>query len=136
MFPVTVERWRHLVNLEAGRVPPDLVLSVMRRESFGRVGSIGGKDDRYGYTDSELSCGFPAAYRRRDLGLMQVAPLTLRTAQPGPLTAVALGPMDPAAQRLRRAANLARHGSNRRPPGVMLVLMLEHHPHRTLSDLR
>lgn len=78
MFPAVVERWRSLVVLEAGSLPADLVLAFMRRESNGTVGDVGGRDDKIGYTDAELSCGFPAKYRRRDLGLMQVAPVTLR----------------------------------------------------------
>jgi len=79
VFPSNVERWRGLVELERGSVPTDLVLAVMRRESFGKVGGVGGKDDRYGYTDAEIACGFPSKWRKRDLGLMQVAPLTLRS---------------------------------------------------------
>lgn len=78
MFPAVVERWRPLVVLEHGSLPADLVLAFMRRESNGKVGDIGGRDDRIGYTDAEIACGFPARFRRRDLGLMQVAPVTLR----------------------------------------------------------
>jgi hypothetical protein len=78
MFPAVVERWRPLVVLEHGTLPADLVLAFMRRESNGTVGDIGGRDDRIGYTDAEIACGFPARFRRRDLGLMQVAPVTLR----------------------------------------------------------
>jgi hypothetical protein len=50
--------------------------------------------------------------------------------------AVALGLLHPFVQRLRRAAYLACYRHDRRPSRRMLVLVIQHHPHRAGTDLR
>src|SRR6266404_3891099 len=52
------------------------------------------------------------------------------------LPAVALSLLHPLIQRLRRAAYLACDRDDRRPPRRMLMLVIQHHPHRTPTDLR
>ena len=77
-FPPLVERWRATAIAVAPDLPVDLVLAFIDRESRGVPGKVGYADVRIGYTDAERACGLPAAYARRALGLMQVAPVTWR----------------------------------------------------------
>ena len=51
-----------------------------------------------------------------------------------PLSTLSL--LHPVMQRLRRAADLGRDRHDRRPPRRVLALVLQHHPHRALADLR
>jgi hypothetical protein len=77
-FPPLVERWRATAIAVAPDLPADLVLAFIDRESRGVPGKVGYADVKIGYTDAERACGLPAAYTRRALGLMQVAPVTWR----------------------------------------------------------
>ena len=81
-FPPFVERWRSTAIAVAPDLPVDLMLAHVDRESGGVAGKVGYTDIAHkpgnGYTDAERACGLPAAYRRRALGLMQVAPVTWR----------------------------------------------------------
>ncbi len=77
-FPPLVERWRATAIAVAPDLPADLVLAFISRESGGVPGKVAYADVRIGYTVSERACGLPAAYARRCLGLMQVAPATWR----------------------------------------------------------
>jgi hypothetical protein len=54
----------------------------------------------------------------------------------GPLPSITLGLPKPAAQRLRRAADLRRDRADRRPFRGVLTLVLTHQAHRPLSNLR
>jgi hypothetical protein len=77
------------------------------------------------------------------VGLAQLAVLALQRLDPvaimrrgtGPQPLVALGPAHPAAQRLPRAAYLARNRVDRRPLRRVLRLMVEHHPHGSRPHL-
>src|SRR5262245_26261448 len=74
----------------------------------------------------------------------QLLHLTLELPHPGPLirrqpralTSVGLSPPDPLAQRLMVHAELLRDRLDRLPLRRVLVLVLEHHPHRSLTHLR
>jgi hypothetical protein len=77
-FPPLVERWRSTAIAVAPDLPADLVLAFVNAESGGAPGRVGYADVRIAYTDQERACGLPAAWRRRALGLMQVAPVTWR----------------------------------------------------------
>src|SRR5271165_1800676 len=50
--------------------------------------------------------------------------------------AVSLGPANPLMQRLRSATDLARNRDQPRPTRRMLMLVIQHHPHRARSHLR
>ena len=53
-----------------------------------------------------------------------------------PLARIALSLPHPFAQRLVRAADLARNRANRSPLRGMITAVLEHQPYRSLPDLR
>src|SRR5258707_15096632 len=53
----------------------------------------------------------------------------------GPQTLVALGPPHPAAQRLSRAADLARNRVDRRPLRRMFPLVVKYHAHGAITHL-
>src|SRR5262249_25550885 len=55
--------------------------------------------------------------------------------QPGAPARIPLGLPHPAAQRLGRAADLLSDRRDRRPLGGVLLLVLQHHPHRPLPHL-
>src|SRR5690606_4967703 len=61
-------------------------------------------------------------------------PLVRRQARPQPL--VTLGTAHPVAQRLGRAPDLPGNRLDRRPLRTVRVLMLEHHPYRSLPHFR
>jgi hypothetical protein len=50
--------------------------------------------------------------------------------------AIAIRLLHPLKQRMRRAADLPRYRGNRRPARRLLAFMIQHHPHRTVADLR
>jgi len=82
MFKQSVERWRPFVRDSFwgnNSATEDFSLANLWKESRGTPGEIGWTNVPHGYTDEELKCGFPAEYRKRALGLMQVAPTTVRT---------------------------------------------------------
>src|SRR5262249_8608700 len=68
------------------------------------------------------------------LALELLEPLALVRGQSRAAPLVALGLPHPVPERLRRAPDLLRDRYDGRPLRVMLILMLEHHPHRALSD--
>src|SRR5688500_14587109 len=70
------------------------------------------------------------------LALELLDALSLGGAHARPRTAIDLGLANPLAQRLVRHPQLARDRRDRRPLRLVLGLVLEHHPHRTLPDLR
>jgi hypothetical protein len=63
-------------------------------------------------------------------------PLPVVARRTGPQTLVALGLPDPDPQGLRRAADLRRDRADRRPLRGVIPLVVEHHPNRTLANLR
>ena len=76
------------------------------------------------------------AATRRYLTLQGLQPFGHLARNARPRTAVDLGLLHPIAERLRRTADLGRDRGNRRPPGRMLPLVIEHQPHRAGADFR
>ena len=70
------------------------------------------------------------------LPFQRLEPLTLFALHPRPKTRIALRPAYPLAQRLRRTAKLRRHRYHRCPLRIVPRLMLQHHAHRSLPNLR
>src|SRR4051794_37426764 len=70
------------------------------------------------------------------LALQGLDALLLRRGRPGPQTLVTLGLADPLAQGLGRAPNFGRDRADGRPLRGVVAPMIQHHPHRTLPDLR
>jgi hypothetical protein len=106
VFKQSVERWRPFIRQSfwgGNRATEDFTLANLWKESKGNPGAIGYTDVPKSYTDEELSCGWPVAYRRRALGLMQVAPTVVRTfnerfkhlLKGGPVTPCVLGGKTP-----------------------------------------
>ncbi len=79
MFPPSVERWRVLAGEESQGLPVDLVLAIVKKESFGQPGLVSHDPVPSSYTSSEMNaCGLPYELRNHDLGLMQIGPSTWR----------------------------------------------------------
>src|SRR6476661_8645631 len=70
------------------------------------------------------------------LALQRLDPLALVRGRPGPQALVALGLPDPVTQGLARAADLGRDRLDGRVLRAVLALVVQHHPDRTLADLR
>src|SRR3954468_14779113 len=62
--------------------------------------------------------------------------LVLGRGRTGAPALIALGLANPVAQRLRRAADLGGNRADRGRLGGVLALVVEHHPDRTVADLR
>jgi hypothetical protein len=71
-----------------------------------------------------------------DLALELAHPGPLIRRQPWPLTSIGLGPPHPLTQRLMIDRQLRRDRLDRLPLRRVLVLVLEHHPHRPRTHLR
>jgi len=78
-FSPTIERWRGAVDSLNRIMDTDPFLANMIPESGGIPGRIGYFDTGSSYTDEEIACGLDPKWRRRALGLCQVAPGTLRS---------------------------------------------------------
>ncbi|GLS46879.1 DNA replication protein DnaC [Methylobacterium brachythecii] len=68
--------------------------------------------------------------------LQRLDPLALVARRSGSHAPIAFGLAHPVAQRLAQATDLGRDRADRAILRVMLALVLQHHPHRTLADLR
>ena len=71
-----------------------------------------------------------------DLTLEHLDPLAFIRRQARSLAYVALGLANPTAKRLGSAADLARNRHDRGPLRAVLSLVIKHHPHRPLANLR
>jgi hypothetical protein len=96
---------------------------------------VGGRCCRLGEKRGSLAQDLVGTSQLTVLALKLLEPLPFGRAWPVALAKMALGLAHPAAQRLCRAANLARHRFDRCPLRGVLVLMVQNQSHRGLSHL-
>jgi hypothetical protein len=99
------------------------------------ITSVGGRCCRLGEKRAGLAQDLVGPAQLTVLSLTLLDPQPLGRTWPVALAQIALGMAHPAAQRLRRAADLACHRLDRRPLRCVLVLIVQDQPQCALSHL-